>query len=179
MWRITPRDTRGFTLIELVVIILLVAAMAALFYPKTNLTDTRAASAARKLEADLRYAQQLVNTTQVRSGVRLLLTADPLCTPNLGYAVFTGNVSTNTATDPFTGAGYFVCMTGNFAGVTLTPGGGLPSGIVRFDSLGLPYDGADAAPPAPLAATGTITVSGGTVVMTITIQPTTGQITMN
>jgi hypothetical protein len=129
----------------------------------------RAATVARKLVSDLRYAQQLANTTQIRSGVALTAGS---------YTVFTNDSSATPATDPFKGGSYIVNMMGDFAGVSLT-WSGISSGIVRFNSLGVPYEGADGA-QTPLAAAGAINVQvGATVVKTITVAPTTGQITMN
>lgn len=158
---------RGYTIIELVLIIIIVGTLAYVFVPRSSIDDTRAAAAGRKLLADLRYAQQLANTTQSRSG--MVITAN-------SYSVFTNNASASTVTDPFTGGLFTVNMTGNFAGVTLSTG--ITNGIVRFDSLGVPYQGTDAGQTA-LAAAGTINVlSGSTPIGMITIQPTTGQITI-
>ncbi len=157
-------------MIEMVLVVILTAFLAVLFYSMTDLTADRAGAAGRKLLADLRYAQQLANTTQSRSGVSLTAGS---------YSVFTNNASASTATDPFTGGLYNVPMTGNFAGVGLTWSANITSNIIRFDSAGVPYVGIDGAQTA-LAAAGTINVrSGVTVIKTITIQPTTGQITMN
>ncbi len=161
---------RGFTLIEVVLIILITVIIAFIVIPRSDLTGNRAASAARKLLSDLRYAQQLANTTQSRSGVALISATS--------YRVFTNNLSGTPATDPLTGSPYIVSMTGNFAGVTLTMNN-IDSNIVRFDTLGVPYEGADGAQNA-LDGNETIDVkNGATVVKTITIAPTTGQVTMD
>lgn len=160
---------RGFTLIELVVIILITAIIAFVMIPRSDLTGNRAASAARKLLSDIRYAQQLANTTQSRSGVAFAAGS---------YTVFTNNSSGTPATDPLKGGNYVVNMTGDFAGVTLTMNN-IDNNIVRFDSLGVPYEDTDGAQNT-LDGNETIDVKvGATVVKTITIVPSTGQVTMN
>jgi prepilin-type N-terminal cleavage/methylation domain-containing protein len=158
----------GFTLIELVTVVLATAILMALFYAGTNLTGDRAAAAGRRLVSDLRYAQQLANATQARSGVALTASS---------YTVFTSNSSATAATDPLKGGSYVVNMTGDFASVTLS--NSLTGGIVRFDSLGIPYQGTDGSQTA-LAAAQTITVSSGaSSIKTITIEPVTGKVWMN
>jgi Tfp pilus assembly protein FimT len=164
MRRITGH--RGFTLIELVLIILITVILVFAMIPRFDLSGNRAASAARKLVSDLRYAQQLANATQVRNGV--------IFNSATQYMVFTSNDSSIPATDPLKGGSYIVNMAGDYAGVTLS--NSLTSGIVRFDSLGTPYEGTNGSQTA-LAAARTITVSaGGSIVRTITIQPNTGSI---
>jgi hypothetical protein len=75
------------------------------------------------------------------------------------------------------GSSYVVNMTGNFVSVTLS--NTLTGGIVRFDSVGIPYQGADGS-QAALASAQTITVSaGGSTVKTITIEASTGKVWMN
>jgi len=158
----------GFTVIELVLTILITIMIAATAISQFNLTGDRAASAGRKLLSDLRYAQQLANATQARSGVAL---------SGSSYTVFTSNSSASPATDPLNGGSYVVNMTGNFASVTLS--NTLTGGIVRFDSLGVPYQGTDGSQTA-LAAAQTITVSSGaSSIKTITIEANTGKVWMN
>ena len=166
----TITGQRGFTLIELVLIILVTVIIAFVVIPRFDLTGDRAASAARKLVSDLRYAQQLANTTQSRSGVTLVSATS--------YRVFTNNLSGIPATDPLTGSQYIVSMAGDFAGGTLTMNN-IDNNIVRFDSLGVPYESTDGAQNT-LDGNETIDVKNcTTVIKTITIAPTTGLITMN
>jgi len=160
---------RGFTLIELVLIILVTVIIAFAVIPRFDLTSSRAASAARKLLSDLRYAQQLANATQARHGVNFNSASQ--------YTVFKNNDSAVPATDPMKGGSYIVNMTGDFTGVTLL--NTLTSGIVRFDSIGIPYEGTNGS-QVTLAVARTITVSaGGSTVKTITIEPKTGKVWMN
>ena len=161
-------NRRGFTLIELVLLILIIAILAAVLYPKGDINTIRAAAVARKLLSDLRYAQQLANATQARHGVNFNSATQ--------YTVFKNNDSGIAATDPMKSGSYVVNMTGDFAGATVS--NTLTSGIVRFDSLGIPYEGANGS-QAALAAARTITVSAAGTVKTITIEPNTGQVWMN
>jgi prepilin-type N-terminal cleavage/methylation domain-containing protein len=163
------KNEDGFTLIELVVVAVVTAILMALFYAGTNLTGDRAAALGRKLVSDLRYAQQLSNATQTRHGVTF--------NSSTQYTVFKSNDSTVPTTDPVLGNNFVISMTGDFANVTLS--NTLTSGIVRFDSVGVPYEGANGSQTA-LATARTITVSGGgSTVKTITIEPNTGKIWMN
>ena len=162
-------NRQGFTLIELVLLILILAILAAVLYPKGDINTVRAATVARKLLSDLRYAQQLANATQTRHGVNF--------NSSTQYTVFKNNDSGVPATDPMKSGNYVVNMTGDFAGATLS--NTLTGGIVRFDSLGIPYEGANGS-QAALAAARTITVSAGAgAIKTITIEPNTGQVWMN
>lgn len=148
---------------------LIVAILAAVLYPKADISTIRAATVARKLLSDLRYAQQLANATQTRHGVIFNSTTQ--------YTVFKNNDSGVPGTDPMKGGNYVVNMTGDFAGTTLS--NTLTGGIVRFDSVGIPYEGTNGS-QAVLAAARTITINSSTgSVKTITIVPTTGQVTMN
>jgi prepilin-type N-terminal cleavage/methylation domain-containing protein len=159
----------GYTLVEMVITMVIVGVLAFVFIPRSYVDNSRAGAAGRKLLADLRYAQQLSTTTQLRSGIVILAGS---------YSVFTNNTSASTATDPLTGNPFIVNMTGNFAGVTLTAPG-INNGIIRFDSLGIPYQGLDGGQTL-LGAAETINIfSGAALIKTITIQPTTGQIAIN
>lgn len=163
-------DQRGYTLIEVIVLILVLAVLAAIVMTSQgDLSEVRAATLARKLVSDLRYAQQLANTSQVRHGVALTAGS---------YTMFTNDNSATPATDPLKGGGYIVNLVGEFSGVSLT-WANIDSGIVRFDSLGVPYQGIDGAQTL-LNPLGTINVQvGASIVKTISIFPTTGVVTLN
>jgi prepilin-type N-terminal cleavage/methylation domain-containing protein len=160
---------KGFTLVELVVALFVLAVLLLMAIPQLNLSGNRAASAARKLLSDLRYAQQLANATQTRHGVNF--------NSSTQYTVFKSDDSAVAAADPLKGGNFVVGMNGDFAGVTLS--NNFTGGIIRFDSLGVPYEGANGSQTA-LSAARTISVAaGGSTVKTITIEPTTGKVWMN
>jgi hypothetical protein len=69
-------------------------------------------------------------------------------------------------------------MTGDFSGVTLTPALGVAPNqdIVKFDSIGIPYrrDGSQIT-----GGGNTVVIAGGAVIRTITVEPVTGQVSVN
>jgi MSHA pilin protein MshC len=147
---------RGFTLIELVMIIVLMAIIAAVAMPKLgNVTSTNAGAFVDKLRADIRYAQNLAMAQNQR--YRVYVNTAPAPTPN-GYAVV--NVSTGAVAQDPAGRGTLsiTLNAGQYAGITVnTP----PGGYVEFNSLGASTAGADV----------TITVNGdATLTVTITTQ---------
>lgn len=153
---------RGFTLIELVMIIALLGIMAVFAAPRLgNITATNAAAFSDKLRADIRYAQNLAMTRNAR--FRVHFNAAPA--PNPGYAV---TDSANASVQDPAGSGNLsvVLNAGNYAGITVAS----PFPFIEFDSLGRPYDNAGVL----LAAAATLTVSPGAI--TVIISPQTGAV---
>ncbi|HAK60447.1 MAG TPA: hypothetical protein DCO77_08710, partial [Nitrospiraceae bacterium] len=75
---------KGFTLIELVMILVLVGIIAAVAVPRmSDVTGTNASAFAGKLRADIRYAQNLAMTENQR--YRVYVNTAP--SPAAGYAV--------------------------------------------------------------------------------------------
>lgn len=136
-------NRKGFTLIELVVILVLLGIIAAFAAPRLgNVTDSNAAAFADKLRADIRYAQSLAMT----EGRRYRVYVNALPAPNPGYAVVNDANGNSTwgeagelAIDPAEGNPLSVALdTGQYAGITVsTPAGG----YVEFNSLGAPATG--------------------------------------
>ncbi|MFQ5456224.1 MAG: Tfp pilus assembly protein FimT/FimU [Nitrospirota bacterium] len=157
-------NNTGFTLIELVMIILLFGILSAVAIPQFNLQDTRGGAAGRRIVSDIRYAQQLSTTTQIVHGVIFT---------SASYTLFENDNTGDPAKDPLTGSDFIVNMNGDFAGVTLSSN--LTGGIIKFDSIGAPLknDGS------LLSSEKTITVQSGTSSSSITIEPNTGKVTMN
>ena len=63
---------KGFTLIEIILVILIAVVLAAVAsLSLTNLSTARLDNAVSKVVADLRYAQQLALTTQLRHGLTI------------------------------------------------------------------------------------------------------------
>lgn len=164
------RGQEGYTLLELTVVIMLLAILAAGIVLTGDLMGIRAASVARKLVADLRYAQQLANTSRVRHGIEV--------TNGTSYRVFRddGGGGAN-VTNPMTGGPYIVTMTGDFNGVSLTTtlGGAPPK--AQFDSVGRPFDGTGLAIG---AGVNTVNIwASGAIVSTVTVEPNTGVVRVN
>jgi prepilin-type N-terminal cleavage/methylation domain-containing protein len=151
-------NRKGFTLIELVIIIILIGIIAVVVAPKLgDVTTTKASSFRDKLKADIRYAQNLAMSQNRR--YRVFFNTAP--SPNPGYAVVNDANGNGTwgeageiAMDPAGGGNLSVTLNaGQYAGITVsTPAGG----FIEFNSLGTPT----------AAATLTITPGGQTVTIT-------------
>ena len=151
-------DRKGFTLIELVMVLVLIGIMAAVVIPKLgNMTGTKAAAFMDKLRADIRYAQNLAMTRNLRSRVYFNGTGGA---PASGYAVVSDTTSTCSAfIDPVIGGPVRVTLgTGDYANIAIVPG----MNCLEYDALGRPYNCTIA--PAPAACS--TTLSG----MVITVQ---------
>jgi type II secretory pathway pseudopilin PulG len=144
---------KGFTLIELVMILVLVGIIAAVVTPRLgDVTTTNASAFADKLRADIRYAQNLAMTTSQRH--RVYINTAPGPAP--GYAVV--NVATGLAVqDPAGGNLSIVLNAGDYAGITVWP-----NAVIEFNSLGSPTGGT-ALTVSPGGATVTVTAETGAV----------------
>jgi prepilin-type N-terminal cleavage/methylation domain-containing protein len=139
-------NRKGFTLIELVMIIVLIGILAVFMAPRTpDVGGTKAGVFAHKLRADIRYAQNLAMTQNMR--YRVFLNMGP--GPASGYAVMNDSNGNGTwgeageiAPDPAGGGDLVVNLnTGEFTGITVgTPANG-GTGFVEFNSLGSPTAG--------------------------------------
>ncbi|MFQ5598432.1 MAG: Tfp pilus assembly protein FimT/FimU [Nitrospiria bacterium] len=163
---------RGFTLIEVVIVMLVMAILALVVVSPFNLSNARAGAAAKKLEADLRYAQQLANASRIRHGVEV--------TNGTSYRVFQDDGGGGTTvSNPMTGAPYIISMTGDFNGVSLTTSlGGAPP-KAQFDSIGRPFDGSVVPIPVAAGANAINLLVSGSVVETVTVVPNTGVVLVN
>jgi type II secretory pathway pseudopilin PulG len=129
------RKDSGFTLIEIVLILIVISVLAAVVTPKFAefYSGIKLSSAAKKLVNDIRYAQNLATTTRTHHKISF--------TSAGSYRVL--NVSTgNPVRDPLTQADFIVDLTrSEFSGVNITLPTGLAGDYVEFDGLGIPYDG--------------------------------------
>ncbi len=137
---------RGFTLIELVIVIVTIGLLSWVAFPKSYVTDTRIGVAARKIQSDIRYAQELAMTRGEAHQIRFFSATN-------SYDIVTA--SSNPVPDPLTRDESYVVdfNSGTFSGVQLDT-----TITVEFDSLGRP----DAAK--------TITLNGGSKVITVTAE---------
>ena len=161
---------KGFTLIELVVVIVIIGIMGLVVLPRIDLGGDRASALARKIVSDIRYAKHLSNTTRGLHGV-VFTTAS--------YTVFQNDDPASPTLNPETGNEFLVRMGGNFDGVVLSPSLGLGANmdVVKFNSIGRPFrrDGT----PIDTAGGNQIIIAGGSVIKTVTIEPVTGNVSIN
>lgn len=160
----------AFTLIEVIVVMLIVAIMAAVAIPTlSKVGSTRGAVAARMIARDLTYARERAIATGTRTWV-VFNAASNLYSVMAENPASPGRAGATTMMDPSGSGKYYIqyLNTGEYAGVTIT-GATFDSGTeVGFDWVGKPYNNTST----PLAAAGAVTLSIGG--FTITVQPTTG-----
>ena len=155
------KNRNGFTLIELVMILVLIGIIAVFVAPKLgDVTSTKAGALRDKLRADVRYAQNLAMTRNRRT--RVYFNVSPAPIPH-GYAVVVDGSPTGdcgafaVASDPAGGNLSVTLGTGNYAGITVSPS----ATCLEYDSLGRPYAcGGGVCSTAPLAAAMTADVNG-------------------
>jgi len=158
-------NSKGFTLIELVMVLVLIGIIAAFAAPKLGgITSTNASVFADKFRSDIRYAQALAMTQTMR--YRVYINTAP--SPNPGYAVVNdanGNgiwgEAGEVAINPAGGSNLSVALNaGQYAGITVsTPAGG----YIEFDSLGAPTGGGAVLTVSPGGSVITITETTGAV----------------
>jgi prepilin-type N-terminal cleavage/methylation domain-containing protein len=164
---VTPR---GFTLVEMTVIIVILGILSWIAYPKMAAMDEiRLDAAARRLASDLRYAQNLAMSRRVIHGLLFNAAAEK-------YTVFAPNAATP-ITDPadrartlvvdYTSRAEFKGVQVQSAAFGTTPG-------VTFDYFGVPRDTAGV----DLTTTGVVVLSYQGSSDSILVAPQTGTVTI-
>jgi prepilin-type N-terminal cleavage/methylation domain-containing protein len=178
---------RAFTLVEILVVVVILGIAAAVIVPQMGTRDDlRVAAAARMVMADLIYAQNRAIATQQKHFVAFD-TASATKTYALRRATSLSPVTLVDVQHPITkDATYDVAFGGKNSPMEHVTLGtvsfeGYPTLV--FDELGVPmyYDPANPSNPlTPLATTdgSTIQVTSGKFTLTITVQPYTGEITV-
>ena len=156
-----PPTGGGFTLVELTMVIVVVAILAAVSFPRlTSLPTTRARYAARQLFKDLTFARERAISTGTRSFVvfapaseTYTLLAENPSNPGRANAVIID--------DPSSGQPFVRTFgSSEFVGVDLVSAVFDGAAEVGFDWNGRPLNSTQS----DLSATGTITLSGGNLV---------------
>jgi prepilin-type N-terminal cleavage/methylation domain-containing protein len=149
----------AFTLVELVMVLVILACLAGIATPRyaASLNNYGASTAARRIVADLAYAQSLARTTGVTKTVSFDKTNNQyqivgLTDPDKPSQTYTVSISAA----PYRGSIAAVSLLNGATAVTQ----------VNFDKYGFPDAG------------GTITVQVGTVQMTATLNTTSGKATV-
>lgn len=176
-------DDRGFTIIELVLVIIVVAIVAAVAVPQFNryYGGIKVGNAAMKIASDIRYAQNRATTTQQRSQVNFAAGGASYTINSCAILDYTSSICT------CGGAGWtpvkaidFSNIKSEFFGVTLAT---VPTNCIEFDSLGRPYYNTSCSnPAAPCPSTQTIpqfNVTYSTSTKPITVTQQTGMVQVN
>jgi MSHA pilin protein MshC len=174
-------DRKGFTIIELVVVIILIGIMAAFVAPRLgNIIGTNASAFTDKLRADIRYAQNLAMTRNSRT--RVYFNGTGIAPNPDGYAVVIDTSALRNCTgftpaaDPAGEVSLSVVLnTGNYAGITVTPAG---MNCLEYDALGRPYN-CNAVPANCLSPASGLIISvnaSAVVVDTVTVTIQTGAV---
>ena len=157
----------GFTLIELIVVMIVLGILAAVFVPRSNNPAIVLSTQAEQFAADIRYLQSLA-MTQGWSGVapaarryRINFTATSYnFTDASGVAVAHPSGTTGA-----------IALAGGVS-ISPFPPASLPNALVSFDGAGKPYT--DAAASTPLAAMATISMVNGSATRAVQVCPETG-----
>ncbi|KPK86302.1 MAG: hypothetical protein AMJ81_01610 [Phycisphaerae bacterium SM23_33] len=147
----------GFTLVELIMVLIVLAIAAAMIIPQAvGTSDLRAQSAARVVVADLEYAQNHAIVTQTNISVTFDVSANSYRVSN----------ESGTLSHPITKQAYEVDFDTKrgFGSVSIAAVsfGGAP--LVTFDSLGAPSTG------------GTVDLAAGEHTYRVTVAPVTGRV---
>ncbi len=158
----------GFTLIEVMLIIAILAVLAVALILKNPIERLKVNGASSRIKADIRYARKLAVSTQERAGITFNAN---------GYSVFANVVGAVLANSPSEGcssdaSGDFVvdftaARCSELSGLTLS----FSTATVAFDSLGSPVDAGGAA-----IGTQTVDVTGPGGTRTVTIETQTGRV---
>ena len=154
-------NNRGFTAIELILVIVILGILAAIVYPKFQaLPAIRTGAAAQTIAADIRYAESLAVSTRFNYVIYFYAGSD-------SYSVYKRDRSTGAETilaHPFKAGNYTVAINTEYPGVGIDN-----DYTVEFDSLGTPVRGGGSS----------VTVSSSGNTKTISVQANTGRVTIN
>ena len=164
----------GFTLIELIVIIMIIGLLSVYAIPRFDYASMQVAALSRKLMEDVRYAQNRSVTTQSVHGIILSNCTGGLCTR---YTLFENGDTTDPAQNPLTGEEMIIDMAGEFSGVELATA--LPVLTLLFEPSGTPLGGPDIGPVPLIDGANFIDMIADDHCVRLTITVTTGLISQD
>ena len=163
--------SHGFTLVELIVVMVVLGILAAVFIPRSGNDAIILSTQAEQFAADIRYVQSLA-MTQGWSGVSPAVSRRYRINFTATSYNFTDTSASAVAVPHPSGTPGSIAFTG---GVSISP---FPvsalSDVVSFDGLGRPYT--DAPATTLLASTVTITLVRGGATRAVQIFPETGMV---
>lgn len=180
MFPCSLRQRRGFTLIEILTVVVILGIASAIIIPQMgSRSDLVASAAARTVMSDMIYAQNRAIAMQKKQFVQFV---------GQQYNLQTRDTDTSalyTITHPVTKNNYSLTFNTTASGlgnVTLTSASFGGKSVLGFDELGSPFSFDSAAGPngtvTPLASTGSIVITSGSASLTISVEPFTGEVTV-
>lgn len=153
------KKTHGFTIIELIVVISIVAILAAAPLIAVNSLNLNLGGQAKQIISDIRYTQSLAMTKGSRYRFRILSSTTYQVQDSSGTAVSLNGSTTTTLN----------------SGITFGTSTNLPNNLINFDTKGAPYTDT-ASPGTALASTASIVIRNSLTTLTMSISPSTGYV---
>jgi MSHA pilin protein MshC len=167
--------TRGFTLVEILMVVVILGIMSAIIIPQIgSRDDVKAAAAARYVMSDLIYAQNHAIATQTKHYVRF---------SGSTYTIYNSPTLATPIKNPVTKNTYqtTISSAGNqgFDGVTIQSSSFGTQTTIGFDELGSPFAfNPSTQAETSLTTAGTVVIASGSNKLTVSIEPFTGEVSV-